>query len=157
VSGIDMAAAAVASVMGGSVLVGIYWIAPRLRRRRGKTWDRRAADGARTKGNLDDLMGVADATGVPSVPEPETCGVPDERPLAPISPAELEELAREEARPWVEPAAVTGWDSIKRESTGLVRIGSRLIHPQCARARRDGRDEQICEYCRPAFATGGRP
>jgi hypothetical protein len=157
VSGIDMAAAAVAGVMGGSVLVGIYWVAPRVRRRREKTWERRAADGARTKGNLDDLMGVAEAAGVPPVPvaEPETCDVPDERPLQPISAEELGEIAREQARPWIEPEAVTGWDPDRRESTGLVRIGSRLIHPQCARARRDGRDEQICEYCRPAFAVGG--
>lgn len=151
-SPIDTVALATAGVMGGSVLVGIYWVAPRVRRRRERTWDRRAADGARTKGNLDDLMGVAEAAGVP--PVPETCDVPDERPLAPISAAELEEL---EARPLVEPAAVTGWDSIRRESTGMVRIGSRLIHPQCARARRDGRPGQICAYCEPRFSTTKEP
>lgn len=142
--------AAVTLTLGGLAFAA-FRLGPRMLRRRERVLAERGARAAETKGSLDDLMGVAAAAGV----EPtETCDVPDARPLEPIADWELELLEREQARPWVDPE-VTGWDPNRRTSTGMVRIGNRLIHPQCARARRDGQDDQICEYCRPAFAVGG--
>lgn len=136
-TGIDVVALAVAGTMGGSVLLGIWVVAPRLRRRRGRILAERRGRAARAKGNLEDLVGPAPAS------TPEVCVMAPE----PVDACD--------GGPGDEPVA-TGWDPRRRESTPMVHLGSRLVHRRCADARRDARPGEICERCAPALAGVGR-
>lgn len=120
----DTTAAAAFVGVSGAVLGWVFWVAPRLARRRKKALAARWERSARTKGDLDDLMDLARAAGVDN-----PC------PMAP-------ELVDEPV------------DPDQRTNTGLVRVGRALVHPQCARARRDGRP--VCQYCAPALVGEGR-
>lgn len=166
----------VATAAAGSVaLGGILWLGYRWwRRRRDERidrarWRRSWRDGDSSTARLDELLG----------PTYEACA------MAPLEPVVVEDYPGQRSTPTngcpvcggpieVEPCDVTigpfrefvagpwrcprGCDPRAAAAPPMVTVGSRLVHPECAAARRDSAPGMICVQCQPALwpvTTGG--